>query len=116
VRAIHIEYENEQVELYFSNYELMKRKTTHFKTIKKRIDSLKASGCFSEFLTLGLGKPHLLRGELSDCYGVSITGNVRLVIRPVCEEINPQTLKECEKIVVKGVCDYHGSKINWFIP
>ena len=116
VIVILIEYENKQVKRYFTDYALMQRKTEHTVIIKKRMDSLKASVCFNDFLRLGLGKPHLLYGSLANCYGICITDNVRLIVQPVCQDLSPQSLKECEIVVVKGVGDYHGDKINWFIP
>lgn len=36
------------------------------KTMKKRIDQLKASVNFAQYLLTGLGKPHLLEGNCID--------------------------------------------------
>lgn len=118
MNAIHIEYDNERVKRYFTDYDQMKRKIgqEYTRMVKKRMDALNASECFNDFLLLGLGKPHILQGNLSMCYGVSISGNVRLIVQPICADLSPASLKECKTVNVKGVADYHGSKINWFIP
>ena len=112
-----IEYENDSVREIFNNFDLMKKKIGNEKTrtVKKRLDQLKASSNFSIYLTRGLGKPHPLFETLKGYYGIRITGNVRLVVRPDSINLEPEKLKECETVIIKGVMDYHGRKIDWFI-
>lgn len=57
-------------------------------------------------MKFGFGKPHPLKGNMERYFGVGITGNYRLVVMP----------KGNEKIIVRGVIDYHGDKYNWLIP
>jgi Txe/YoeB family toxin of Txe-Axe toxin-antitoxin module len=113
-----IEYESESVRKIFNDYELMKKESGNdrARATKKRIDQLKASETFSIYLTTGLGKPHPLYENLKGYYGVTITGNVRLIVRPNAESIEPEVLKQCESVIIKGVMDYHGSKNEWLIP
>jgi proteic killer suppression protein/toxin YoeB len=113
-----IEYESESLQIIFNDYELIKKKIgkDRARTTKKRIDQLKASVNFSIYLTTGLGKPHLLYENLKGYYGVSITGNVRLIIRPKAESTEPAVLKKCDTVIIKGVMDYHGNKNEWIIP
>jgi len=113
-----IEYESESIRKIFNDYELMKREIGNDRTraTKKRIDQLKASVNFSVYLTTGLGKPHPLYENLKGYYGVTITGNVRLIIRPNAESTEPEVLKRCDTVIIKGVMDYHGSKNEWLIP
>ncbi|MHB8170271.1 MAG: hypothetical protein ACYDG6_01830 [Thermincolia bacterium] len=82
---------------------------------KKRIDQLKAAVNFSVYLTTGLGKPHPLYENLKGYYGITITGNVRLIVKPDAECLDSQALKECDTVIVKGVMDYHGRKNEWFV-
>lgn len=86
------------------------------KSIKKHMNHLEASNTFSIFLSLGLGKPHSLENPLSGCYGVSVSGNIRLIIKPQCENLSAESLRVCDTIVVMGVEDYHGKKNEWIIP
>ncbi len=83
---------------------------------KKRLDQLKAALNFSSYLTTGLGKPHPLYENLKGYYGVTITGNMRLIVKPDAESLEPEALKECKTVVIKGVMDYHGRKNEWLIP
>jgi len=96
----------------------MKKKIGKDKTkaTKKRYDQLKAANNFSQYLSLGLGKPHSLTGNHKGYYGVNITGNLRVIIRPDTESLNPISLKECDIVIIKGVEDYHGKKNEWLIP
>ncbi len=112
-----IEYENGSVNEIFNDFDLMKKKIGNekTKTVKKRIDQLKASSNFSVYLMTGLGKPHPLFENLKGYYGIRITGNVRLVVKPDSINAGPEELKKCKTAIIKGVMDYHGKKIDWFI-
>jgi len=112
-----IEYENDSVKDIFTDFDLMKKKIGNekTKTVKKRLNQLKASSNFSIYLMTGLGKPHPLFENLKGYYGISITGNVRLVVKPDSINLDPEELKKCETVIIKGVMDYHGRKIDWLI-
>lgn len=83
------------------------------RTIKKHMDRLKAADTFGDFLKLGLGRPEPLSGYEQVRYSLRVTPNVRLIIEP---NATMDTVMICEEIEVEGVCDYHGSKENWYIP
>lgn len=113
-----LKYEKPSVEKYFSDFALMNKKIGKdlIRTTKKRYDQLKAAANFSIYLSTGLGKPHPLYENLKGCYGISITGNVRLVVRPDVESLDPASLKKCDSVIIEGVMDYHGQKDEWLIP
>jgi len=117
-RTIKIQYDNKKVEKAFSDFGQMKKAHGEAltKQIKKRYDQIKAMPYFSDYLSLGLGNPHSLVGEMTGCYGISVTGNIRLVLEPVCEDLSSESLKICDEVVLKGVVDYHGQKYEWVIP
>lgn len=112
-----IDYENASMRALFTDFSLLQKKLglEISRSVKKRIDHLKASPNFLVFLTTGLGKPHPLSGNLRWHYGISITGNVRLVVRPDSRSLDLGELKQCETVIIKGVMDYHGKK-TWYIP
>jgi len=113
-----LNYEKQSVEKYFNDFTLMKKELGEnlTRTIKKRYDQLKAAPNFSIYLSTGLGKPHSLHENLKGCYGISITGNVRLVVKPVVESLHPDSLKKCDSVIIEGVMVYHGEKNEWLIP
>ncbi|AXU54319.1 TPA: type II toxin-antitoxin system YoeB family toxin [Clostridioides difficile] len=112
-----IEYD-EKVEKYFSNFDLMRKKIGNdmTKTIKKRINQLMAADTFGIYLSTGLGKPHSLENDLKGFYGVSISKNYRLIIKPNTDDLSSEYLKVCKLVKIKGVEDYHGTKHEWIIP
>ncbi|NLM20145.1 MAG: type II toxin-antitoxin system YoeB family toxin [Peptococcaceae bacterium] len=85
------------------------------RSIKKRFDQLKAAANFDIFLTTGLGKPHPLKGNLKGYYGISVSGNTRLIVKPDVERLDPDSLKKCDSVIIKGVVNYHGYKQEWLI-
>ena len=107
-----------RVERYFSDFDLMRKKIGKdlAVTVKKRYDQLRAANNFSVYLMTGLGKPHLLVGNLKGCYGISVSGNIRLVVKPDVESLDAASLKECDSVIIKGVMDYHGQTQKWLIP
>lgn len=113
-----IEFDNSNVQTLFEDFNLMARKkgTDITKMIKKRYDQLKAAETFADYLLTGLGKPHKLVGNRSSMYGVNITGNIRLIVKPVSKDMQLETLKSCTKVIIKGVEDYHGDKTTTYIP
>lgn len=113
-----IEYESETVRKVFNDFNLMKRLIGNDLTraTKNRINQLKASVNFSVYLTTGLGKPHPLYENLKGYYGITITGNIRLIVKPDVESLDHESLKACDTVIVKGVVDYHGKKNEWLIP
>ena len=110
-----ITYANNKVEKFFTDYGKMKKALPMewVKTIKKHIDRLEAAETFGDFLKLGLGKPEQLSGYDSVRYSLHVAPHVRLII-----ELNAtqDTVMICEEVEIEGVCDYHGSKENWYIP
>ncbi len=113
-----IEYENKSVREMFNDFDLMKRKIGNdsARVTKKRLNQLKAAIDFSIYLTTALGKPHPLYENLKGYYGITITGHLRLIVKPNTESLEPEALKECDTVIIKGVMDYHGRKNQWLIP
>lgn len=101
-----------------NSYDWIARKigTQMAKAFKKRILQIKASNNFAIFLKTGLGGAHPLSGNLEGCYGVNLTANFRLVIKPVTDSYDPKSLMLCDTVIVKGVMDYHGGKYKWICP
>lgn len=91
-------------------------KKEHSIAVKKRLDHLRAAPNFFTFLNLRLGQPHRLEHDLKDCYAVNISANYRLIIEPVTEAFDNDSLLNCNTVIIKGVMDYHGGKCNWIIP
>lgn len=111
-------YDNKIIETLFNNFNLMKRDHGQelTKKIKKRYSQLMAADTFYDFLGLTLGKPHSLTGNRAGCYGIWVTANIRLIVKPIATDLSAETLKTCTKFIIKGVEDYHGGKTTSYIP
>lgn len=87
------------------------------RTLIKRMNTLKAADNFNEYLVnIGLGKPHPLTGNLDNYYGIFISKNFRVVVEPMSEKMDMESLKECKVLNIKGVLEYHDDKYEWIIP
>lgn len=113
------EYKDEKVRKILNNPSVLQRKVglEIGKKIKQRMNQLEATENFHQYLTKNpFGKPHPLEGDLDKCYGISITGNYRIVVEPLDTKLDIESLKNCKVLNIKGVLDYHGGKNEWIIP
>ena len=107
-----IEYESERVKKILTDFDKL-YKIMGFdleKKLRVTLNRLEESSNFAEYLALGIGNPHPLHNNLKGYYGVSLTANIRLIIKPAGETLSSNSF------IVKGVCDYHGEKENWIVP
>lgn len=124
---MNIEYDNSKVEELFEDLDnvansknLLQKKIGKKMAIvaKTRKLQLKAAVSFEKYLQLGLGKPHSLKGNLKNLYGVDINAHIRLIVKPKTENLSAEALAECDTVIIKGIVEYHGKKSNdeWLIP
>lgn len=107
-------YESKKLEELFQDHTKLSAKVDFhlLKIIKKRQLELMAADTFFDYLHIGLGRPHLLTGELHGYYATRLDANKRLIFKPIYEK----NQKDCSKVVIKGVIDYHGSKTTIYLP
>lgn len=84
--------------------------------IHQRFNELRATSNFKEYLDNSIGKPHPLTGNLDKLFGISLNRNYRLIVEPMVNSLDDKSLRECKKINIKGVMDYHDGKYVWLIP
>lgn len=86
------------------------------KKMHQRFNELRASSNFKQYLDNGIGRPHPLTGKLYNLFGISLNKNYRLIVEPLIDGLDVESLHECKKIEIKGVMDYHDGKYVWLIP
>ena len=86
------------------------------KKMHQRFNELRASSNFKQYLDNGIGRPHPLTGNLYNLFGISLNKNYRLIVEPLIDGLDVESLHECKKIEIKGVMDYHDGKYGWLIP
>lgn len=84
--------------------------------IIQRLQEIEATNNFSEYLINAIGHPHRLVGSLDKLYGITLDGNRRLIVKPISDGLDNNSLEKCYNVELKGVVDYHGEKQNWIIP
>ena len=113
--GMHITYANAKVEKYFLDYRKMQSvlPLDWVRAIKKYMDWFKAAENFAVILDLRLGRPERLTGYNGIRYSFRVSAQARLIMEPQADQ---ESLLACTEAEVEGVCDYHGSKENWYIP
>ena len=86
------------------------------KKMHQRFNELRASSNFKQYLDNGIGRPQPLTGNLYNLFGISLNKNYRLIVEPLIDGLDVESLHECKKIEIKGVMDYHDGKYVWLIP
>lgn len=84
--------------------------------VKKRLNEFRSCDNFGSIMSLPIGKPEFLLGDLKGYSSVHLTGNYRLVFRPDCNTDNIEEQKSIDRVLIKGVIDYHGKNRHWLIP
>ena len=115
---LQIEADNRRLEKKLSDIENLKKTIgiDMTRALKQRIDQLRAADNFKEYLDIGLGDPHALVGNLDNLFGIKINRNYRLIVEPLSEMLDDDSLRKCKKVNLKGVADYHDGKCEWLIP
>lgn len=85
------------------------------RSLKKRIDQLSASPNFYFLIDKHIGKCEALDGQMKQKFSLHVSSNVRLIISPNCDDLNKNSLQQCDELYIEGVVDYHGSKQKWII-
>lgn len=74
------------------------------KKLHQRIGELKASQNFGNALKIRSMRLHPLHGKLEGKYGADLTGNYRLILLPVGDNIE---IEKIEEVSLEEVMDYH---------
>ena len=115
---LQIEADNRRLEKKLNDIESLKKiiGIDMTRALKQRIDQLRAADNFKEYLDIGLGGPHPLVGNLDNLFGIKINRHYRLIVEPLSEKLDDDSLRKCKKVNLKGVADYHDGKCEWLIP
>ena len=115
---LQIEADNRRLEKKLSDIENLKKTIgiDMTRALKQRIDQLRAADNFKEYLDIGLGDHHPLVGILDNLFGIKINRNYRLIVEPLSEMLDDDSLRKCKKVNLKGVADYHDGTCEWLIP
>jgi len=110
-----IEFANRKLEKLMTDMGLLKKKAgiEIAKSVYKRLNQIEAANNLYVLLQTRSGNPEPLNGDMRGTYSITLTANFRLIFKP---KDNMEEVEDCNKVVIMGVNDYHGSKNNWVIP
>ena len=115
---MNVEVHNQKVEKIVGNDDKLIRTIGKelAQKVKQRINEMMASPNFKAYVDYGIGKPHILTGDLDGLYGIFLNKNIRLVVEPLVDKRDLESLAACKNVNIRGVVEYHGDKKEWLIP
>ena len=102
-----LEYADNKMKKIMENERLINRFYTSLSTgIKNRLSELRAADSLKEIPEVPPPKRHKLSGDKSDHWGVSVSKNFRMVLKPIGEyDIND--LSSIKAVKITKIEDYH---------
>lgn len=102
-----ISYNTTKLEKILTNERMIKKQYTAFyKQIINRMSEIRTANNLEEIPHIPPPRRHKLEGNLNDCWGIDITKNFRIVLKPV-GEWNESDLQTINKIIILSIGDYH---------
>ncbi|WP_041580211.1 plasmid maintenance system killer protein [Bacillus sp. 1NLA3E] len=104
---MNIIYTSNKLERILTNQRLIKKEYTAFyKNVINRMSELTAANNLEEISHDPPPCRHKLTGEYEDCWGIAVSKNYRIVLRPVGEwdEQDHKTISDIEILTIE---DYH---------
>lgn len=102
-----IEYANNAMRKALEDPRIMAQKYGNIaKTLAHRMSDLRVASSLSEITHLPPPRRHKLTGNLEGCWGINVSRNMRLVIRPI-GDFDPENLTTIVAIRIEDITDYH---------
>ncbi|MFM2566595.1 type II toxin-antitoxin system RelE/ParE family toxin [Bacillus sp. GX] len=102
-----ISYATTKLEKILTNERMIKKQYTAFyKKIINRMSEIRAANNLDEIPHVPPPRRHKLEGNYSDCWGVDISKNFRIVLKPI-GDWDESDLTTINKITILSIGDYH---------
>lgn len=102
-----ISYASKKIEKILTNERMIKKHYTKFyKKIINRLSEIRAANNLDEIPHIPPPRRHKLEGDYNDCWGIDISKNFRIVLRPI-GAWDETDLKTVNKIKILSIEDYH---------
>ena len=102
-----LSYSTRKLEKILTNERLIKKEYTSFyPKICNRISELRAAVCLNDISNYPPPRRHKLSGNKLDCWGVDISKNFRIIVKPI-GDYNSEDLTSIVEIEVVTLEDYH---------
>lgn len=102
-----VSYATTKLEKILTNERMIKKQYTAFyKKIINRMSEIRAANNLDEIPHVPPPRRHKLEGEYNDCWGIDISKNFRILLRPV-GDWDESDLKTISEIMILSIEDYH---------
>lgn len=102
-----VSYASNRLEKILTNERKIKSQYTQFyKRLINRMSEIRAAKNLEEIPHIPPPRRHKLKGYYNDCWGIDVSKNFRIVLRPV-GDWNEYDLKTINKIQILSIEDYH---------
>ncbi|CAF1851236.1 MULTISPECIES: type II toxin-antitoxin system RelE/ParE family toxin [Bacillus] len=102
-----ISYATKKLEKILTNERLIKKEYTLFyKKVINRISEIRVANNLDEIPHVPPPRRHKLDGDYNNCWGIDISKNFRIVLRPI-GDWDESELKSINEIEILSIGDYH---------
>lgn len=102
-----ISYTTKKLEKILTNERLIKMQYTGFyKKIINRMSEIRVANNLDEIPHVPPPRRHKLDGDYNDCWGIDVSKNFRIVLRPI-GDWDESDLKTINEIEILSIEDYH---------
>ncbi|MCO4851737.1 type II toxin-antitoxin system RelE/ParE family toxin [Bacillus vallismortis] len=102
-----ISYATKKLEKILTNERLVKKEYTLFyKKVINRISEIRVANNLDEIPHVPPPRRHKLDGDYNNCWGIDISKNFRIVLRPI-GDWDESELKSINEIEILSIGDYH---------
>lgn len=102
-----ISYASNKLEKILTNERMIKKQYTSFyKKILNRMSEIRAANNLDEIPHIPPPRRHKLEGDYNDCWGIDVSKNYRIVLKPT-GEWNEADLRTINQIQILSIEDYH---------
>ncbi|REB04764.1 plasmid maintenance system killer protein [Sporosarcina sp. BI001-red] len=102
-----ISYATKKLEKILTNERMIKKEYTGFyKKVINRISEIRAANNLDEIPHVPPPRRHKLEGDFNDCWGIDVSKNYRIVVRPI-GDWDESDLKSINEILILTIEDYH---------
>lgn len=102
-----IHYSSRKLQKILTDRRLIKKHYAKFHhRLEIRLSELRAANSLADISNHPPPRRHKLSGSYKDCWGVDITRNYRIIVRPV-SEYNINDLTTIKEVMIIDIDDYH---------
>jgi len=113
-KLVEVIYKNDREKSFYQDIKALRKDygDVMAKLIMRRIAEIESHDSVGQLLDRKIGKAHMLTDDYKHCVGISLTGNYRLIIKPVYDDdtdFSQLKLRTVHIVKVMEVIDYHGN-------